>query len=64
MPVSQKSCVCARCGPVLGQKEGVNHVLHAILSIFTCTLWMWVWGFLFLVNLATSYRCQRCGMTV
>jgi hypothetical protein len=39
-----------------------NHVLHAILTIFTCFLWGVVW--LLAANSVTSslYRCTVCGV--
>jgi hypothetical protein len=40
-----------------GQKP--NHVLHAILSIFTCGLWLFVW-----LVLAAGNRVTRETLTV
>ena len=62
--MKQASAICAHCGPVLGQKNTVNHVLHAILTLFTCTIWGLVLLILVLVNLAEPYLCTRCGQPV
>jgi DNA-directed RNA polymerase subunit RPC12/RpoP len=62
--MKQASAVCARCGPVLAQKTTPNHVLHAILTLFTCALWGVVWLVLVLVSAAEPYLCTKCGQPV
>jgi hypothetical protein len=54
--------MCAYCQrPVLGRREGVNHVLHAIISIFSCGLWLIVWLVLVLSDPSNEYACPNCG---
>lgn len=38
-----------------------NHVLHAILTIFTCFLWGIVWLILSATTSSSPYRCTVCG---
>ncbi|WP_326652579.1 MULTISPECIES: hypothetical protein [unclassified Streptomyces] len=44
---------------VMVRGEPVNHVLHAILSLVTCFLWVVVWAVLTVVN-----RVERVALTV
>lgn len=60
MPIEEASGFCAYCQrPVLGRREGVNHVLYAILTIFSCGLFGLVWFFsMFTLG---EYACPTCG---
>ena len=42
-------------------KPGINHVVHALVSVFTCGLWLLVWIIVIIANSSKSYRCQSCG---
>ncbi|MFE6840440.1 hypothetical protein ACFVFI_37170 [Streptomyces sp. NPDC057705] len=44
---------------VLVRGQPVNHVLHAILTVFTCLLWGVVW-----IALAIGNRVERVALTV
>ncbi|MFF8482241.1 hypothetical protein ACGFZG_14930 [Streptomyces antibioticus] len=44
---------------IMTQGDPVNHVLHAILTIFTCLLWGIVW-----VVIAATSKQQRVSLTV
>uniref|UniRef100_A0AAU3H149 DUF8108 domain-containing protein n=1 Tax=Streptomyces sp. NBC_01401 TaxID=2903854 RepID=A0AAU3H149_9ACTN len=44
---------------VLVRGQPVNHVLHALLTVFTCCLWGVVWGVLVLTN-----DVERVALTV
>lgn len=44
---------------VLVRGGNVNHLLHAILTIFTCLLWGVVW-----IVLAMGNRTERVALTV
>ncbi|WP_374777826.1 hypothetical protein OG756_38500 [Streptomyces sp. NBC_01310] len=44
---------------VLVRGQPVNHVLHAILTLFTCLLWGIVW-----IALAAKSRVERVALTV
>lgn len=62
MTIVEASGFCAYCQRhVLGRREGVNHVLHAIISIFSCGLWLVVWGILMLTDGSNEYACPTCG---
>lgn len=43
------------------EKEGINHVLHLLLSIVTFGVWSVVWILLGLISIAKPYRCAECG---
>ncbi len=42
-------------------KEGVSHILHLLLTIFTCGLWIIMWIFIVIMNELANYRCRECG---
>ena len=44
------------------QKAGPNHVLHAVLSIFFCGLWLPVWIIIAITDSGkrSFVRCTRC----
>ncbi|MEK8142877.1 hypothetical protein NKH18_13885 [Streptomyces sp. M10(2022)] len=44
---------------VLVRGQPVNHVLHAVLTVFSCLLWGAVWTVLALAN-----RVERVALTV
>jgi hypothetical protein len=48
---------CAR--PVLVERQATNHVLHLLLTIFTCSLWLIIWV---LASIKIGgWRCTVCG---
>ena len=59
--IEQASCVCSKCGPVMGQRTGINHVLHLILTIFTC-FWGIVWIILAVAHTSKPFLCTKCGL--
>lgn len=62
MTTVETSGFCAYCQrPVLGRKEGVNHVLHAIISIFSCGLWVIPWAIIAMTTGYAEYACPTCG---
>lgn len=62
MPTVEQSGFCDYCKrPVLGRRDGVNHVLHAIISIFSCGLWLIVWLIFVLADSRNEYACPTCG---
>jgi len=61
MGLKQASCVCCHCGRVMGQKTGPNHVLHLILTLFTC-VWGIVWAVLAISSASKPYLCTKCGL--
>ncbi len=40
-----------------------NHILHLVLSLFTCGLWLPVWLIIVLASIG-GYRCSKCGSKV
>jgi hypothetical protein len=53
---------CGTCGqPRPFTKDGVNHILHVILSLLTVGGWLLVWILLIIVNALQPYRCTQCG---
>jgi len=67
--VWQDQRICARCGRhTLHQcvvPDPPNHILHFLITVFTCGLWSIVWGLQMIsyqMRRATSqYLCQTCG---
>jgi hypothetical protein len=58
--MDQTQKYCEACGKnVLAVREGPNHVLHLILSIFTFGAWIIVW-FLMSIRIG-GWRCSQCG---
>lgn len=58
--MKQAAGFCPLCNrQVLVGAKTPNHVLHAIITLFSCALWAPVWIFLSLV--AKDWRCQVCG---
>lgn len=63
MGLQRTSRWCGYCGErVLAERAGTSHVLHLLLSVLTCGLWLVVW-------LGTAikfggWRCSRCGSRV
>lgn len=45
-------------------KEKTNHVLHLLLTLCTCSLWLIPWLVFGVGNVAASYRCVKCGTKV
>lgn len=64
MPKEQPG-YCRMCNrQVLGQKETPNHVLHFLVTCFTCGLWGVVWAILTLAMGSGPFRCPTCGTAV
>jgi rRNA maturation endonuclease Nob1 len=65
MGVIEETGYCDRCGKqVLGRREGVNHILHALISIFSCGAWVVVWAILTLTTQGAPALCPACGSAV
>lgn len=62
MATKQVSGYCNVCQrQSLFQKEGINHVLHLILSIVTLGFWVLVWIALAINSSTKQPRCTTCG---
>lgn len=60
--ISQRQRYCPTCQqPRLFAKAGVNHILHLLLTVVTCSAWLLVWLTCLVVNAFRHYRCQTCG---
>jgi hypothetical protein len=58
--VDQKSRFCSQCQKqTLWARPGTNHLLHLLMSILTCGLWLpiWIWAS---VRIG-GWKCQSCG---
>jgi hypothetical protein len=62
MSLSQAQLYCQTCQRwVLSQRPAPNHLIHAIVTLFTCFVWGIVW--LFAALNTKPYRCPHCGGT-
>ena len=60
--ILQIQCQCPVCNqPRLFTKPGVNHLIHAVVSLFLCGLWIPIWILAALINGLQAYRCVQCG---
>jgi len=58
----QEQIFCPTCNQQrLFCKDGTNHLVHAIVSLFLCGLWIPVWIIAAMLNSGKPYRCQQCG---
>jgi len=58
--VVEASGKCKHCGDrVMVRRPGTNHVLHLILTVLTCGLWLIVW--LGSAIQFGGWRCTKCG---
>jgi hypothetical protein len=62
MPTEETSGYCPHCQrPVLGRREGINHILYAILTLFSCGLFGLVWMAAHLGFMRGDFACPTCG---
>jgi len=62
MAYEQYHGVCPYCQRhTIFQREAINHILHLIVSLFLCFLWVPVWILLTLTR--GHWRCSLCGYT-
>ena len=63
MGIENSQKFCDRCNDyVLATKKSTNHILHLLLSILTCGIWILVW---IAVSMKVGgWRCSRCGSPV
>lgn len=53
---------CRHCRrTVMAQRDGVNHILHLLLSLFLCGLWIPVWIFIIIFAANAAWFCPVCG---
>ncbi len=62
MSTEEWQTYCPSCQALrLGRREMPNHLLHFIITFFTCGLWGFVWFVLWLVSIWQPYVCTVCG---
>jgi hypothetical protein len=60
--IVQTQKYCRRCGrDRLFVKPGVNHLLHLVVTLFMCGLWIPIWILAALSNKSARARCSQCG---
>jgi hypothetical protein len=59
MAIEETQGSCRRCGLVLARRSGTNHVLHFLITIFSCSLWIPFW---IMISLKFGgWQCPICG---
>jgi hypothetical protein len=62
MSFKEKSAFCSACNrQVLVRKQTPNHVLHFLIALFTCGLWLIVWLLIGAKKSGDSWLCTSCG---
>lgn len=60
--MAQQSSYCPECDRmVLATREDPNHVLHLLISVFLCGLWLPVWMLIAWNQSQYAFQCPRCG---
>ncbi len=63
MPVEQAQFFCVGCQQNrLFTRQGTNHIVHALVSLFLCGLWIPVWIIVTLNASTAPYFCSQCGL--
>lgn len=64
---NQRQAYCPTCGEHrLAEKEsldGAIHIIHALITLFSCGLWAVVW-LIHALSASGPWRCQRCGADI
>lgn len=65
----QAQAFCNRCQKSTLHQRNVtetNHVLHLLLTLFCCSMWLPIWLLIAIVNSLENppYLCTQCGQTV
>jgi predicted RNA-binding Zn-ribbon protein involved in translation (DUF1610 family) len=62
MPTEQASFVCPQCKESrLFTRGGVNNLVHAVITLFLCGLWIPVWIITTMSQNNSPYYCSKCG---
>lgn len=62
MPLAQTQLYCTVCQRyVLASREAPSHLIHALVTLFTCCVWGIVWIIAWLNT--KPWRCPHCGGT-
>jgi hypothetical protein len=58
----QASFQCPRCQQMrLFTRNGVNHILHLLVSLFLCGMWIPIWILVTATSSNNPYYCSTCG---
>ncbi|MEQ1642153.1 MAG: hypothetical protein ABL959_01760 [Pyrinomonadaceae bacterium] len=62
MAIQQSSFYCPVCQQqrLFTRQESVNHILHLLVTLFSCGLWAFVWIILTLSH-NPRFHCSQCG---
>lgn len=61
MTQQERTGFCKACNrQVVVRSQGTNHVLHLLLTLATCGLWIIPWA-LFSIKIG-GWRCSICGV--
>ena len=53
---------CKTCGKLtLHTRPGTNNLVHALVTLFLCGLWLPVWIVVGIVNASHRPHCTQCG---
>ena len=64
MATEEWETYCPQCRRVvLGRRDKPNHILHFLITFFTCGLWAIVWIYLGIFAESKPFRCPTCGTT-
>jgi len=62
MAIQEWQTYCPRCQTfVLGRRETPNHILHFLITFFTCGLWIIPWIVISIAAGWEPFRCPTCG---
>ena len=53
---------CPTCKEnVLGRRETPNHLLHFLITVLTCGMWIFIWAAMALSAGGRPFHCPHCG---
>jgi hypothetical protein len=65
MALKQTQHFCDTCQqPRLFTKPGVNHLVHALVTLFLLGFWLPIWLMAGIRNGSKPYRCTTCGQAI
>jgi len=64
--VKRASAECPVCNKrvlILCKEKNINHILHLLLSVFTCGIWLIIWLLCAISNstVQEDWYCSVCG---